>query len=162
MQDKQGQAAERHDALRARAEQQLAEHPTAVCDHHDHVAAALARRFGDFFVDLARQLDASITAFIAEPPPPPPPGVHGSLRYVREMELHEQATAQHAQGVLADFGRDCRPLCAALAERGVLVRDMTGFGMEPRFARIGVGTESEHARLVEALTATLRGAAGAA
>lgn len=64
--------------------------------------------------------------------------------------------------VLADFGRDCRPLCAGLAERGVLVRDMTGFGMEPRFARIGVGTDSEHARLIEQLTATLRGAAGAA
>lgn len=64
--------------------------------------------------------------------------------------------------VLADFGRDCRPLCAALAERGVLVREMTGFGMEPRFARIGIGTDSEHARLVEELTATLRGAAGAA
>jgi histidinol-phosphate aminotransferase len=64
--------------------------------------------------------------------------------------------------VLADFGRDCRPLCATLAERGVLVRDLTGFGMDPRFARIGVGTKDEHARLVEALSGALRGAAGAA
>jgi nucleotide-binding universal stress UspA family protein len=68
-------------------------------------------------IDLARQLDASITAFIAEPPPPPPPGVHGSLRYMREMELHEQATAEHAHGVLADFGR--RAAAAGVPFNGV-------------------------------------------
>ncbi|MFL5581678.1 MAG: histidinol-phosphate transaminase [Gemmatimonadaceae bacterium] len=61
--------------------------------------------------------------------------------------------------VLADFGRDCRPLVHALRERGVLVRAMTSFGMAPGFARIGVGTPGEHARLVEALSDLLRGAA---
>jgi histidinol-phosphate aminotransferase len=55
--------------------------------------------------------------------------------------------------VLADFGRDCRPLVAALAARGVHVRGMTGFGMAPNFARVGVGLPDEHARLVEALAA---------
>jgi len=53
--------------------------------------------------------------------------------------------------VLADFGRDCRPLVDALGERRVLVRAMTRFGMEPRFARVGVGTSDEHAMLIDAL-----------
>jgi histidinol-phosphate aminotransferase len=69
------------------------------------------------------------------------------------------AHPSHTNFVLADFGRDCRPLCAVLAERGVLIREMTGFGMEPQFARIGVGTAAEHARLVEALGFSLRGVA---
>jgi histidinol-phosphate aminotransferase len=53
--------------------------------------------------------------------------------------------------VLADFAVDCRPRVQALGERGVLVRALTSFGMAPNFARIGVGTPAEHARLVEAL-----------
>ena len=61
--------------------------------------------------------------------------------------------------VLADFGDDCRPVVAALGEKGVLVRALTKWGMESRFARIGVGTAREHARLLEALSAARRGAA---
>ena len=56
--------------------------------------------------------------------------------------------------VLADFGRDCRDRVRALEERSVLVREMTLFGMDPRFARIGVGTDEEHAALLAALEAT--------
>jgi histidinol-phosphate aminotransferase len=69
------------------------------------------------------------------------------------------AHPSHTNFVLADFGHDCRPLCAALGDRGVLIREMTGFGMAPNFARIGIGTPEEHARLVAALSAALRGAA---
>jgi histidinol-phosphate aminotransferase len=65
----------------------------------------------------------------------------------------------HTNFVLADFGRDCRPICQALAARGILIRDLVSFGMEPRFARIGIGTETERARLIEALSAVLKGAA---
>jgi len=61
--------------------------------------------------------------------------------------------------VLADFGRDCRPVVLALRERGVLVRALAAFGMAPNFARVGVGTPGEHAQLVGALTDVLRGAA---
>jgi histidinol-phosphate aminotransferase len=56
--------------------------------------------------------------------------------------------------VLADFGADCRPRVHALASRSVLVREMTLFGMDPRFARIGVGTDDEHQALLAALEAT--------
>jgi histidinol-phosphate aminotransferase len=61
--------------------------------------------------------------------------------------------------VLADFAQDCRPLVAALGERGVLVRALTSFGMAPNFARIGVGTPAEHGQLVGALSQLLPGAA---
>ena len=61
--------------------------------------------------------------------------------------------------VLAKFDRDCRPLVLALRERGVLVRALASFGMPANFARIGVGTPGEHARLVESLSDLLRGAA---
>jgi len=59
-----------------------------------------------------------------------------------------------ANFVLADFGRDCRDRVRALEERSVLVREMTLFGMDPRFARIGVGTDEEHEALLAALEAT--------
>jgi histidinol-phosphate aminotransferase len=55
--------------------------------------------------------------------------------------------------VLADLGRDGRPLVEALAARGVFVRSMTVFGMAPRFVRFGVGRPEEHARLMEGLRA---------
>jgi histidinol-phosphate aminotransferase len=61
----------------------------------------------------------------------------------------------HTNFLLADFGRDSRPVCAALAECGVLVRDMTGFGMAPAFARITIGTQNENERLIAALAPLL-------
>ncbi len=65
----------------------------------------------------------------------------------------------HTNFVLAEFAHDARPLCAALAASGVLVRNLESFGMDPRFVRIGVGSKPEHARLIEVLSAALRGAA---
>ena len=61
--------------------------------------------------------------------------------------------------MLGDLGADARPLAARLAAQGVVVRELTGFGMAPNFLRIGVGTEAEHARLLEGLAAARRGAA---
>ena len=65
----------------------------------------LAERAMQVGIDLARQLGASITAFIAEPPAPPPGPGYGAMRYVREMHEHDQATAEHAEGVLTTFER---------------------------------------------------------
>lgn len=54
-------------------------------------------------IALAKQLGATITAFIAEPTPPlpavgRPPGVMAA-----ECELHDARTSRHAQGVLKVF-----------------------------------------------------------
>ena len=65
----------------------------------------LAERAMQAGIDFARQLGASITAFIAEPPAPPPGPGYGALRYVREMEEHDRATTEHAEGVLTSFER---------------------------------------------------------
>ncbi len=65
----------------------------------------LAERAIQSGIALAKQLDASITAFIAEPPAPPPAPGHGALRYAHELEQHNQATAEHAESVLSNFKR---------------------------------------------------------
>ncbi|MFZ2649607.1 MAG: universal stress protein [Burkholderiaceae bacterium] len=65
----------------------------------------LAERAMQAGIALAQQLDASITAFIAEPPAPPRPAGCGALRYERDLEQHKHATAEHAQGVLTGFER---------------------------------------------------------
>lgn len=65
----------------------------------------LAERAMQTGIDFARQLGASITAFIAEPPAPPPGAGYSALRYVREMEEHDHEAAQHADGVLSRFQR---------------------------------------------------------
>ena len=65
----------------------------------------LAERAMQTGIDLARQLGASITAFIAEPPAPASGAGHSALGYVREMQEHAAATAEHAGGVLSSFER---------------------------------------------------------
>jgi histidinol-phosphate aminotransferase len=94
----------------------------AALDDADHVAASL---------DLARRGRAALLHDL------PALGI--------------TAFPSHTNFVLADFGRDCRPACAALEARGVRIRNLGAWGMDPRFARIGIGTEPEHARLLEAL-----------
>ena len=65
----------------------------------------LAERAMQAGIDLAKQLDASITAFIAEPPAPAPAPGRRAMAYAHEVEQHNQATAEHAQGVLGSFER---------------------------------------------------------
>jgi nucleotide-binding universal stress UspA family protein len=54
-------------------------------------------------VELAQQLGAAITGFIAEPLPPVPPGPRSSALLEQEALEHETLTAAHAKGVLARF-----------------------------------------------------------
>lgn len=68
-------------------------------------------------IDLARQLGASITAFIAEPPTPTPEAGYGAMRYLREIQAHGNATAEHAEHVLAGFER--RAAAAGVSFKGV-------------------------------------------
>lgn len=65
----------------------------------------LAERAMDAGIELARRLGASITAFIAEPPAPPPTVGYGAGRILQEIEEHDQATVEHATGVLGRFAR---------------------------------------------------------
>jgi nucleotide-binding universal stress UspA family protein len=67
--------------------------------------SALAARAMRASIELARLLGAAITAFIAEPPAPPPAPGEGAGRYLRDLEQHNVAKADHAGGVLGDFGR---------------------------------------------------------
>lgn len=53
---------------------------------------------------------------------------------------------------------DARPLFDALLAAGVIVRPLGGFGA-PGAIRVTVGTEDEHAVLLEALPAALRSVA---
>lgn len=54
-------------------------------------------------LDLARQLGASVTGFIAEPTAPPPAPGGGRQRWRRELEEHDELTAAHADAVLTRF-----------------------------------------------------------
>jgi nucleotide-binding universal stress UspA family protein len=63
----------------------------------------LAERAMQAGIDLARQLGASITAFIAEPPALL--SGYGALHSLRQIEEHEHTTADHAGDVLSSFER---------------------------------------------------------
>jgi nucleotide-binding universal stress UspA family protein len=65
----------------------------------------LAERAMQTGIDLARQWGASITAFIAEAPAPALGAGYSATRYLRAMEAHDHATAEHAETVLASFER---------------------------------------------------------
>ncbi|WP_428421797.1 universal stress protein [Methylibium sp.] len=66
---------------------------------------ALADRAMQASIDFALQLGASITAFIAEPPVPPAGSTRSAAHYLRDLEAHARATAEHAKGVLSAFER---------------------------------------------------------
>jgi histidinol-phosphate aminotransferase len=63
-------------------------------------------------------------------------------------------TPSQANFVLAEVGREARPIYEALLHRGVIVRGMGLYGL-PQHLRITVGTPSENRRLIEALKAVL-------
>lgn len=70
-----------------------------------------------------------------------------------ELEaLGMKCTPSRANYILFDCGRDASPLCEVLAERGILVRDCTSFGL-PTCIRVAVMTREENRALIEAFRA---------
>jgi len=63
-------------------------------------------------IDLARQLGAAITGFVAEPDVPLPNAGTQPSAYARQRDAHEQRTDTHAHEVLTRFG-------AMAAEAGI-------------------------------------------
>jgi nucleotide-binding universal stress UspA family protein len=59
-------------------------------------------------IDLAKQLGAAITGFVAEPLQLPPTGPRPQARLEEEAREHDAATAAHAQEVLARFEAQAR------------------------------------------------------
>lgn len=59
-------------------------------------------------IDLAKQLGAAITGFVAEPVMPAPNGVRSSSWLEREAREHEAVTEAHAQNVLSRFESSAR------------------------------------------------------
>jgi nucleotide-binding universal stress UspA family protein len=59
-------------------------------------------------IDLARQLGASITGFVAEPDMPMPNVGTQPATYARQREAHETRTDTHAHEVLTRFGEMAR------------------------------------------------------
>jgi nucleotide-binding universal stress UspA family protein len=59
-------------------------------------------------IDLARQLGAAITGFVAEPDMPLPNVGTQPGAYARQRESHERRTDAHAHEVLAQFGELAR------------------------------------------------------
>lgn len=59
-------------------------------------------------VDLARQLGASITGFVAEPLLPLTSGLRTGSQRAQQAQEHDAMTAAHAQAVLARFAARAR------------------------------------------------------
>jgi nucleotide-binding universal stress UspA family protein len=64
----------------------------------------LSERAMRLSIDLARQLGAAITGFVAEPDVPLPNVGTQPGAYARQRDAHEQRTDTHAHEVLARFG----------------------------------------------------------
>jgi len=80
----------------------------------------------------------------------------GKARLLAELpRLGVTAYPSHTNFVLADLGRDARPVVDQLAGHGVLVRGLTAFGMAPPFVRITGGSDAELGALLAALAAVL-------
>jgi threonine-phosphate decarboxylase len=78
---------------------------------------------------------------------------HERAFLVAELEaLGMKCTPSRANYILFDCGQNASPLCERLADRGVLVRDCTSFGL-PVCIRVAVMSREENRALIEAITA---------
>lgn len=77
----------------------------------------LTERAIDASIDLARQLGAAITGFVAEPLPTMPNGPRSRALLEREARQHDASTAAHARAVLSRF--EARALAAGVPFDGV-------------------------------------------
>ncbi len=69
--------------------------------------------------------------------------------------LGMRCTPSRANYILADCGMNLAGLCGMLAEKGILVRDCTSFGL-PTSIRVAVRTRDDNRILIEALAACVR------
>ncbi len=76
----------------------------------------------------------------------------------RFTELGLGVRPSYTNFLFVDLGRLASPVVAALWQRGIMVRDMAGYGFA-NHVRITVGTTEENRRVVQALREVLRGAA---
>ena len=82
----------------------------------------------------------------------------GKEREFLEMKIRDLGLQCHPSQVnyiLVDCTLDAGPLCSELANRGILVRDCSSFGL-PKSIRVAVRTHEENAQLMEALAACVR------
>lgn len=63
----------------------------------------LSERAANASIELARKLDARITAFIAEPLPPLPDMSTNASAYLHASDDHRRKTESHARAVLSHF-----------------------------------------------------------
>ncbi|HEX6721811.1 MAG TPA: universal stress protein [Burkholderiaceae bacterium] len=75
-------------------------------------------------VELARQLGASIIAFVVEPDMPLPNVGTRPIAYHRRMDEHETRTDTHAFGLLARFGERAGAAGVAFSGRHVRTDDV--------------------------------------
>ncbi|MBR1407515.1 MAG: histidinol-phosphate aminotransferase family protein [Clostridia bacterium] len=70
--------------------------------------------------------------------------------------LGAKVGASRANFLLADFGRDMTAAAARLKAERILVRTCASFALGPGFWRLGVRTEAENGRLIDALSRILK------
>jgi len=75
-------------------------------------------------IKLAKQLGASITAFVAEPTPPLPAVGRPASVLAMEAELHDARTAKHAQEVLTRFEAQARDAGVAFHGQHIQSQDI--------------------------------------
>ena len=88
-------------------------------------------------IELARQLGAAITGFVAEPLLPVPPGPRPQAMFQEDVREHDEMTTAHAQQVLDKFA-------AAAAAAGV-----TFEGYHDQVPRCLLYTSQAGARILE-------------
>lgn len=72
--------------------------------------------------------------------------------FAKQLErLGAESTPSRSNFLLADFHRDMTEAAEMLKARGILVRTCASFGLENRFLRLAVKTETENGRLIAAL-----------
>jgi len=76
--------------------------------------------------------------------------------YARFEQLGVKYVPTEANFIVFDSGADGSSVVRELMQRGVIVRQMTSFGMEPPYVRVTIGTPEQNERFADALGEVLR------